>query len=90
MSESTLVKMPHSWVSQLNYLFFLLFKLGGTQWLSGRVLDFSLRGHWFKAHWRHCVVSLSKVLYTLLSTGHPRKTRKHFLECSGSVVECLT
>ena len=29
----------------------------GTQWVSGRVLDLSPRGHWFKPH---CIVSLSK------------------------------
>ena len=41
----------------------------GAQWLSGRVLDLGWRGSWFKAHQRHCVVSLSKTLNPGLSTG---------------------
>ena len=32
-----------------------------------RVLDLGSRGLWFKSHWRHCVVSLIKTLYSLLS-----------------------
>ena len=37
----------------------------------GRVLDLGLKGCWFEPHlWRsHCVVSLSKTLFLLLSTG---------------------
>ena len=34
-----------------------------------RVLDLRLRIHWFEIHSRHCVVSLSKTIYPLLSTG---------------------
>ena len=35
------------------------------------VLDLGSQGHMFETHWRHChsVVSLSKTLYPLLSTG---------------------
>ena len=36
---------------------------------SDSVLDLRLRGRWFQPHGRHCVVSLSKILYPLLSTG---------------------
>ena len=36
---------------------------------SGRVLESRSRGFGFEPHWRHCVVSLSKTLYPLLSTG---------------------
>ena len=32
----------------------------GVQWLSGKVLDSRLRGHGFKPHQGHCIVSLSK------------------------------
>ena len=39
------------------------------QWLSGRVLESKSRGCWLEPHWRHCLVSLSKTLYPLLSTG---------------------
>ena len=49
--------------------------LSGAQWISGRVLDSRLRGCWFEPHLRHCIVSLSKTLYPLLSTGSIRKTR---------------
>ena len=35
----------------------------------GRVLDYRRRGHGFKPHRRHCVVSLSKTHLSLLSTG---------------------
>ena len=37
----------------------------------GRALDWGLKGCWFEPHhwWCHCVVSLSKTLYPLLSTG---------------------
>ena len=40
-----------------------------AQWLSGRVLDARPRGSGFKPHQRHCVVSLSKIHLSLLSTG---------------------
>ena len=39
-------------------------------WLSGRVCDLRSRGHWFHhPHLRHCLLTLSKTLYSLLSTG---------------------
>ena len=43
--------------------------LGGGQLLSGRVLDLRSRDWGFEPHRRHCVVSLSKTLCPLLSTG---------------------
>ena len=50
--------------------------------LSGRVLDSKSRGCRFEPHWRHhCVVSLSKTLYPLLSKYrkiHPDITEKLF------------
>ena len=58
----------------LTYRFFLTnflilqiyFKIsGGVWWLSGRVMEVC----GFKPRWRYCVVSLSKTLYPLLSTG---------------------
>ena len=42
---------------------------GVAQWLSDRVHDPRLRGCGFEPHRRHCIVSLSKTLYPLLSTG---------------------
>ena len=48
---------------------------GGALWLSGRVLDLGSRGCRFKPHRRHCVVSLSKTLYLLLSTGSTQEDR---------------
>ena len=44
-----------------------------AQWLSDRVLDSRFRGCWFEPNQRHCVVSLSKTLYALLSTGSIQK-----------------
>ena len=32
-------------------------------WLSGRVIDLRSRGSWFKPHYRHYAVSLSKIHY---------------------------
>ena len=43
--------------------------LSGVWWLSGRELDSRLRGSMFESHRRHCIVTLSKTLYPLLSTG---------------------
>ena len=37
--------------------------------MSGRVLDLGSRDCGFEPHWKHCIVSLSKTLYPLLSTG---------------------
>ena len=39
----------------------------GSQWLSSTVLDSRSRGCGFEPYLRHCVVSLSKTLYPLLS-----------------------
>ena len=41
----------------------------GVPWLSIRVLDPRLRGCRFEPHKSHCIVSLSKTHYPLLSTG---------------------
>ena len=46
----------------------------GAQWLSGRVLDSSLKGRGFEPHRRHCVVSLSKNINPSLVLVQPRKT----------------
>ena len=43
---------------------------------SGRVLDLGSKDCLFKTHWRHYVVSLSKTLYPLLSTGSCQEDRK--------------
>ena len=42
---------------------------GWARLLSGRVLDRRSRGCWFDPHQSHSIVSLSKTLYPLLSTG---------------------
>ena len=41
----------------------------GAWWLNGSVLDLRSSGWKFKPHRRHCVVSLNKTLYPLLSSG---------------------
>ena len=41
-------------------------KRGGSV---GRVLDWGLKGFEFENYWSHYVLSLSKTLYPLLSTG---------------------
>ena len=41
----------------------------GAWWRSGRVLVSSSRGCGSQPHQRQCIVSLSKTLYHLLSTG---------------------
>ena len=52
----------------------------GAQWLSGRVLDSRQRGHGFKPHQRHCVVSLSKNISPSLVLVQPRKTCPYITE----------
>ena len=37
----------------------------GAQWLSGRVLDWRLRGSGFEPLWRHCVVVLEQDTFIL-------------------------
>ena len=44
-------------------------KADGVQWLSGRMVDSRSRGCGFEPHRSHCIVSLSKTLYYMLSTG---------------------
>ena len=54
---------------------------GGTQWLSGRVLDWRLKGRRFKPHRRHCIVYLmSKNINSILVLVQPRKTRPFISE----------
>ena len=50
------------------------------QWLSGRVLDLRPKGHEFKPHRCHCVVSLSKNINPSLVLVQPRKTRPYKTE----------
>ena len=52
----------------------------GAQWLSGRVLDLSLKGRGFEPHRRHCVVSLSKNINPSLVMVQSRKTRPFITE----------
>ena len=47
---------------------------GVLQWLSGGVLDLRSWGSFFDARQKHCVVSLSNILYLLLSLVERRKT----------------
>ena len=35
------------------------------------------RGRWFETHQKHCVVSLNKTLYPLLSTGSTQENFQH-------------
>ena len=51
--------------------FYTLVSMGNSeaQWLSGRVLDSESWGWEVEPHQGHCIVSLSKKLYPLLSTG---------------------
>ena len=65
------LKVPANVVCSFHKHIFTL----GTQWLSGRVLDSTLRGYGFKPHQRLCLVSLSKTLYPLLSTGSRLKKK---------------
>ena len=37
--------------------------LWGVMWLSDGVLDLRLKGWWFETHWRHSIVSVSKISY---------------------------
>ena len=49
----------------------------GENWLTGKVLKSRLRGPSFEPHQTKCVVSLSKALYTLLSTGSTQEISRH-------------
>ena len=42
-----------------------------------KALGLRSKGCLFETHWRHCVVTLSKTLYPLLSTVQPTKTGNH-------------
>ena len=52
----------------------------GAQWLSGRVLDWRLRGSGFEPHQSHFVASLSKNINPSLVLVQPRKTRPFITE----------
>ena len=45
------------------------------QCLSGKVLELILKCCMFETHRRHCIVSLCKTLYPLLSTGSTQEDR---------------
>ena len=45
----------------------------GAQWISDRVLELSPRGCRFEPYQDHCVVTLSKTLLFLLSTGSTKE-----------------
>ena len=55
----------------------------GAQLLSGRVLDSRTRSRGFEPHRRHCVVSLSKIHLSLLSTGSTQEdlSRHNWKKC---------
>ena len=52
----------------------------GAQWLSDRALDSRPKGRGFKAHRRHCVVSLTMHINPSLVLVQPRKTRPFITE----------
>ena len=52
----------------------------GAQWLSGRVLDSRPKGNGFKPHRRHCVLSLSEIIYPTVVLVQPRKTSPYITE----------
>ena len=56
-------------------LYWLIYS-GKKEWFSGRVLDLRSKGCWFETHRKRCIVSFSKTLYPLLSTGSTQKVRK--------------
>ena len=51
------------------YITFIVYQQRGGQWFISRMLDLRSSGPWFKPHWKHCVVLMSKLLYPLPSTG---------------------
>ena len=59
---------------QLFIVTMILFR--GAQWLVGRVLDSESKSCEFETHLGYCVVSLSKAVYPLLSTGSTEEDRK--------------
>ena len=64
---------------ELWYILYYFIVLG-TEWLSGRVLVWRLRGWEFEPHQRHYVVSLSKIHLSLLVLVQHRKTRPDITE----------
>ena len=60
----------------MNYMAVSQFLVRRAQWL-GSVLDWGLKGCLFETHRRqsHCIVSLSKILYPLFSTGSTQEDR---------------
>ena len=47
------------------------------QWLRGRVLNLRPRDRQVELHQMHCVVSLSKIPYPLLSTDSTKEKSRH-------------
>ena len=66
------------WHTSVNFLEFTLFstKVGDHRGLVVRVFYLRLKGREFETQRRRCVVSLSKTLKPLLSTGSTQKNRK--------------
>ena len=61
-------------------LIFFNIKIAKRSGSVGKVLDWGSKGCWFEPHlWpNHCVVSLSRTLYPLLSTGsHQEDSSRH-------------
>ena len=63
-----------SFLSKIGILSFLAHQ--GEWWLSGRVLDLRPEGRWLETNKRHCIASLIKTLYPLVSTGSTQEDRK--------------
>ena len=61
---------------QDNDIFRLVVLRNGVQCCVSIVTRVRLSGCWFKSGQRHCVVSLSKTLYPLLSSGSTQETCK--------------
>ena len=72
--------MPIYIYVQITFTSRILHTYIGAQWLSGRVLDSRQKGHGFKPHGRHYVVSLSKNINLSLVLVHPRKTSPFITE----------
>ena len=66
------------YVTQLQYSsYYHVFtsSVGGARWLS-RVSDLRSQGHWYETHRRHCLMSFTKTLYPLFSTGSTQEDEK--------------
>ena len=77
--DMVLIKVPE-WSIVFSVCIPTLQRAEGAQWLSGRVLDSTQRGHGFNPHWRHCIVSLSKNINPCLVLVQPWKTRPYITE----------